>query len=151
MLRGVKRGVVMAGLSVLMLAGGELNEALAAGLNTEAFVAACVGDPVVTDEPGLAPGSKVTPQVYCGCVAGKFDETKLSQADVDMLTKLHKDDITDDDAESYPTLEDLMQANEGIEDGCKESLGMPASNDYEEEGPPIDEEDIPQEDIPQDE
>jgi hypothetical protein len=92
----------------------------------------------------LAEGSKVTPQIYCECVAGKFAAKKLSQSDVDMLTKLHKDEITDEDAESYPTLENLMQANEGLEDACKESLGMPAAEDNEEEeGPPM-EEDIPQ-------
>jgi hypothetical protein len=60
-----------------------------------------------------------------------------------MLTKLHKDEITDEDAESYPTLEGLMGANEAVEDGCKASLGMPASTD-DEEGPPLDEEDIPE-------
>ena len=42
--------------------------------------------------------------------------TSSSQADVDMLTKMHKDEISDDDAENYPTLEDLMNANEGYED-----------------------------------
>ena len=48
-----------------------------------------------------------------------------------------------DDAASYATLEDLMAANEGIEDDCKESLGMPSADD-DEEGPPANEEDIPQ-------
>ena len=57
---------------------------------------------------------------------------------------LRFDEITDEDAESYPTLEDLMQANEGIEDDCKASLGMPPSTDDDEEAPPLDEEDIPQ-------
>jgi hypothetical protein len=135
---------VWIGLGALLFAGGASSGAEAAALNTEAFVAACVSDPVVTDEPGLAEGSKVTPKIYCDCIAGKLGDNKLSQADVDMLTKLHKDEITDEDAESYPTLEDLMSANEGIEDGCKESLGMPPSSDDDEEGPPIDEEDIPQ-------
>ena len=37
-----------------------------------------------------------------------------------MLTKMHKDDISDADAENYPTLEDLMNANEGYEDACKD-------------------------------
>jgi hypothetical protein len=37
-----------------------------------------------------------------------------------------------------------MAKNEGIEDDCKESLGMPSSDDDEEVGPPADEEDIPQ-------
>jgi hypothetical protein len=117
----------------------------AGGLNTADFIAACVADPVVTDEPGFAEDSKATPKIYCECVASKFAGKKLSQADVDMLTKLHKDEITDEDAETYTTLEELMQANEGLEDACKESLGMPASDDDEDEEAP------PMEDIPQDE
>jgi len=128
---------------VLLLAAGSAHEIKAAELRTEDFLAACISDPVVTDEPGLAEGSKVTPQIYCECVAGKLGDQKLSQADVDMLTKLHKDEITDEDAESYPTLEDLMTANEAVEDDCKASLGMPASTD-DDEGPPLDEEDIPE-------
>ena len=60
-----------------------------------------------------------------------------------MMTKMHKDEITDEDAASYTTLEDLMATNEGIEDDCKESLGMPSADD-DEEGPPANEEDIPQ-------
>jgi hypothetical protein len=130
----------------LIVAGNAAQAAPAAGgLNTADFIAACVADPVVTDEPGFAEGSKVTPKMYCECVAGKFAGKKLSQADVDMLTKLHKDEITDEDAETYTTLEELMQANEGLEDACKESLGMPASDDDEDEEAP------PMEDIPQDE
>ena len=51
-----------------------------------------------------------------------------------MLTKMHKDDISDNDAENYPTLEDLMNANEGYEDSCKTTLGLPTDegNDVEE-------------------
>jgi hypothetical protein len=135
---------VWIGLGTLLAAGGAASGAEAAPLDTEAFVAACISDPVVTDEPGLAQGSKVTPKIYCDCIAGKLGDKKLSQADVDMLTKLHKDEITDEDAESYPTLEDLMSANEGIEDDCKASLGMPPGADDDEEAPPVDEEDIPQ-------
>jgi len=142
MASGVARDVCI-GLGVLLLAAGSAHEIKAAELRTEDFLAACISDPVVTDEPGLAEGSKVTPQIYCECVAGKLGDQKLSQADVDMLTKLHKDEITDEDAESYPTLEDLMTANEAVEDDCKASLGMPASTD-DDEGPPLDEEDIPE-------
>jgi hypothetical protein len=138
----VMRACLFAGLTVMAFGGAQAAPA-AGALNTANFVAACVGDPVVTDEPGLAEGSKVTPQIYCDCIAGKLAEKKLSQSDVDMLTKLHKDEITDEDAESYPTLEDLMQANEGLEDACREKLGMPAADDNDEEGPPM-EEDVPQ-------
>ena len=114
-----------------------------AKLNTAAFLDACSADQNVTDSPGFADG-KVTPKAYCECVAGKFEENKLTQKDVDMLTKMHKDEITDEDAASYPTLEELMAKNEGFEDECKASLGMPSSDDDDEEGPPINEEDIPQ-------
>ena len=81
---------VWIGLAALLFAGGASSGAEAAALNTEAFVAACVSDPVVTDEPGLAEGSKVTPKIYCDCIAGKLGDNKLSQADVDMLN------LTDD-------------------------------------------------------
>ena len=143
MVDGLMRGLFIAGILILAAATAEA-QAPEAGLNTDAFLAACIADPVVTDEPGFAQGGKATPQSYCECVAGKFKEQKLSQSDVDMMTKMHKDEITDEDAASYATLEELMAKNEGIEDDCKESLGMPSSDDDEEVGPPADEEDIPQ-------
>lgn len=143
MVDGLMRGLFIAGILILAAATAEA-QAPETGLNTDAFLAACIADPVVTDEPGFAQGGKATPQSYCECVAGKFKEQKLSQSDVDMMTKMHKDEITDEDAASYATLEELMAKNEGIEDDCKESLGMPSSDDDEEVGPPADEEDIPQ-------
>ena len=109
-------------------------QAAAAGaLNTANFVTACAADENVTDEPGFEDG-KVTPKAYCECVAAEIVKNKLSQGDVDMLTKMHKDDISDNDAENYPTLEDLMNANEGYEDSCKTTLGLPADegNDVDE-------------------
>lgn len=147
MVDALKHGTAFAGFMLLVSSAGLVPQADAAGLNTEAFLAACVGDPVVTDEPGLQQGSKVTAKQYCDCIAGKFDEKKLSQADVDMLSKMHKDEITDEDAEGYPTLEDLMAANEGLEDECKKSLGMPAATDDEQPT----QDDGTGEDIPQDE
>jgi hypothetical protein len=150
MLDALKRGASLIGLLVLIAAGADAapQQTAAGKVNTEAFLAACIGDPVVTDEPGLQEGSKVTAKQYCECVAGKFEGKKLGQTDVDMLTKMHKDEITDEDADRYPTLEDLMAANEGLEDDCKKSLGMPAATDDEQpgedSGPPADEEDIPQ-------
>jgi len=145
MVDGLMRGPILAGLLILAAASAEAapQEAPAGTLNTDAFLAACIADPVVTDEPGFAEGAKATPQSYCECIAGKFKEKKLSQPDVDMMTKMHKDEITDEDASSYPTLEELMATNEGFEDDCKESLGMPSADD-DEEGPPLNEEDIPQ-------
>ena len=143
MVDGLMRGLFIAGILILAAVTAEA-QAPEAGLNTDAFLAACIADPVVTDEPGFAQGGKATPQSYCECVAGKFKEQKLSQSDVDMMTKMHKDEITDEDAASYATLEELMAKNEGIEDDCKESLGMPSADDDEEIGPPPDEEDIPQ-------
>jgi len=146
MVDSLRRGCILVGLAILTVASAEAapKQAPQAKLNTEAFLAACVADPVVTDEPGLEAGGKVTPQIYCECIVGKLGENKLSQTDVDMLTKMHKDEITDQDAASYPTLEDLMSKSEGFEDSCKASLGMPASSDEDEEGAPPNEEDIPQ-------
>jgi hypothetical protein len=117
----------------------------AAEVNTADFIAACNADVSVTEDPGFDDG-KVTPKAYCECVAGEFANAKLSQADVDMLTKMHKEEITDEDVESFPTLEDLMNANEDIEDGCREKLGLPVGfTDLEEEE--IDEEEM----VPEDE
>lgn len=117
----------------------------AAKLNSAAFLDACSADQNVTDEPGFADG-KVTPKAYCECVAGKFEENKLTQKDVDMLTKMHKDEITDADAQAYPTLEDLMTANEGYEDSCKKSLGLPADAGNDEV--PMEEDTVPDEESP---
>ena len=100
------------------------DDAFAAALNTANFVAACSADENVTDEPGFEDG-KVTPKAYCECVAAEIVKNKLSQADVDMLTKMHKDDISDADAENYPTLEDLMNANEGYEDCLQDDSRAP--------------------------
>ena len=117
----------------------------AAEVNTADFIAACNADVSVTEDPGFDDG-KVTPKAYCECVAGEFAKAKLSQADVDMLTKMHKEEITDEDVESFPTLEDLMNANEDIEDGCREKLGLPVGfTDLEEEE--IDEDEM----VPEDE
>jgi hypothetical protein len=142
MVDGLMRGLFIAGLGIVVVSIPAAAPHAAGALNTDAFLAACMADPVVTDEPGFAQG-KATPKSYCDCIAGKFKAKPLSQADVDMMTKMHKDEITDEDAASYSTLEDLMATNENIEDECKESLGMPSSDD-DEEGPPADEEDIPQ-------
>src|SRR6516225_3072119 len=114
MVDGLMRGAMV--LVVLSFAawGAEAasKQAPESKLNTDTFLAACVADPVVTDEPGLQSGSKVTAQMYCECIVGKYHDKKLSQTDVDMMTKMHKDEITDADATSYPKLEDLMEKNE---------------------------------------
>lgn len=143
MVARLKRACMFASLAALLL--GAPSVRAAGALDSADFLAACVADPVVMDEPGLNEGSSVTPQIYCACVAGKFAEGKFSQTDVDMLAKMHRDEITDEDAESYPTLGDLLQANEAMQDDCKASLGMPSSeDDGEEEGPPLDTEEIPE-------
>jgi hypothetical protein len=108
-------------------------EAEAADLDTADFITACSTDLSVTDDPGFDDG-KVTPKAFCECVAGELAKNKATQADVDMLTKMHKEEISDEDVENYPTLEDLMNANESYEDGCRQRLGLPAvSTDSEEE------------------
>ena len=96
----------------------------AAKLNTGDFTAACSDDPSVTDDPSFDDG-KVTPKAFCECVAAALEKNNLSQKDVDMLTKMHNEELSDADAEAYPTLEDLMNANESYEDGCRETLGLP--------------------------
>jgi hypothetical protein len=97
----------------------------AAKLGTADFIAACSEDPSVTDDPGFDE-SKVTPKAYCECVAAELEKNNLNQKDVDMLTKMHNEDISDADVESYPTLEQLMNTNESFEDRCRTSLGLPS-------------------------
>ena len=65
---------------------------------------------------------------------------------IDMLTKMHKDDISDADAAAYPTLDDLMNTNEGFEDACRTALGLPAVDDEE----PSEEDTVPDEGAPDD-
>ena len=115
----------------------------AATLNTADFIAACGADASITEDPGLEDG-KVTPKAYCECIAGEFEKNKLSQKDVDMLTKMHKEEISDADVENYPTLEDLMNANEGYEDTCRKSLGLPMDEGTDVEEEPIDEGAMPE-------
>lgn len=140
--------VVALGAFAILCAGPVKVEAAkpATKLNAAAFIAACSADPNVTDEPGFEAGGKVTPKAYCECVAGELEKNKLSQTDVDMLTKVHKEDISDADAESYPTLEDLMVANEGYEDSCKKSLGLPAGGGTDVEEAPMEEDAVPEDD-----
>ena len=145
--------VVALGAFALLLAGASEFQARPRGRGGQGstpadFVAACSADENVTDEPGFEDG-KVTPKAFCECVAGKLDENKASQKDVDMLTKMHKDEISDADAEGYPTLDDLMNANEGYEDACRTSLGLPAADDEEE--PPMEEDTVPDDGAPPDE
>ena len=114
-------------------------------LNTAAFLDACSADQNVIDDPAFADG-KVKPKAYCECVVGKFEENKLSQKDVDLLTKMHKDEITDADAAAYPTLEDLLTANESYEDACRKTLGLPAAAGTDEV--PMEEDTVPDEEVP---
>jgi hypothetical protein len=117
----------------------------AASLDIAKFIAACTADPSVTDDPGFDDG-KVTPKAYCECVAGELAKNNLSQKDIDMLTKMHNEEISDEDVENFPTLEDLMNANEGFEDRCRKSLGLPedTGTDMEEE-PTGEDEGMPEE------
>ncbi|HEX2446657.1 MAG TPA: hypothetical protein VHK26_00525 [Methyloceanibacter sp.] len=137
------RVVALGAFAVLCLCMPQ-DEALAAALNTANFVAACSADENVTSDPGFE-DSKVTPKAFCECVAAEVAKNKLSQADVDMLTKMHKDDISDADAESYPTLEDLMNANEGFEDSCRTSLGLPIDEGTDIEEVPLEDDGMPEE------
>jgi hypothetical protein len=146
------RAAALGALALLLAGASEAQAKTAADAgkaNTGDFVTACAADENVTQEPGFEDG-KVTPKSFCECVAGKLDENKATQKDVDMLTKMHKDDISDADAEAYPTLEDLMNANEGYEDACRTALGLPAVDDSNAEEPPMEEDAVPDEGAPDD-
>lgn len=133
------RFVALTALAALCLGAAETK---AQDLNTADFVVACTKDPVVTEDPGFE-GGKVTPQAFCECVAGNLKEKNVPQTDVDMLVKMHNEDITDADAEAFPNLDELLVANEGFEDACRQSLGMPIEDLDEGEFPM--EEEIPDE------
>jgi hypothetical protein len=137
------RAAVLAAFATFGLAA---SVAAADKRDTTAFVTACTEDPTVTEDPGFDGGS-ATPKAFCECVAGKLVENKSSQADVDMLTKLHNEEISDSDAETHPNFENLLVANEGYEDACRQSLGL--STDYGtdiEEAPT--EEEVPEGEAP---
>jgi hypothetical protein len=138
--------VVLALCVGLALTSTAVIAAPAAKLNTDDFLAACSEDEVVTGQLGSQEETEVTPKAFCECVAGELPKSKLSQKDVDMLTKMHKDAITDEDATTYSTLEDLLRANERIEDGCKKTLGIPVN--AEDNAAPGDEE-MPADEAPE--
>ena len=116
-------------------------------LDTAAFVTACTEDPTVTEDPGFEAGAAATPKAFCECVAGKLVENKSSQADVDMLTKLHNEEISDSDAETHPNFENLLVANEGYEDACRQSLGLSTDYGTDIEETPMEEE-VPEGEAP---
>jgi len=136
------RVIALGGFAVLCLG---MIKAEAASLDTAKFIAACTADPSVTDDPGFDDG-KVTAQAYCDCIAGELAKGNVTQKDVDMLTKMHNEEISDEDVENFPTLEDLLNANEGFEDGCRKSLGLPeATGEDMEEEPTGEDEGMPEE------
>jgi len=122
----------------------------AATLNTDDFIAACSKDPIITDDTGFDDG-KATPKAYCECIAAELVKNNLEQKDVDMLIKMHNEDISDADVESYPALEGLMNANEGYEDKCRKTLGLPTDTGTDIEEFPEEEmqedEEMPQENM----
>jgi hypothetical protein len=135
------RVIALGAFTVLCLGVAQVE---AAAPDTAKFIAACTSDPSVTDDPGFDDG-KVTPKAYCECVAGELVKNNLSQQDVDMLTKMHNEEISDEDVENFPTLEDLLNANEGFEDSCRKSLGLPEDTGTDMEETPEGEEGMPQE------
>jgi hypothetical protein len=129
--------VTFLGVGIVLAAAFAVSPSLAAPaakLTIEAFIAACSEDEVVTGQLGAQEKTEITPKQFCDCVSGKFQDGKLGQKDVDMLTKMHKDEITDDDATNFPKLEDLLSTNEKFEDACKKSLGLPVNTD-DDQGP----------------
>jgi len=136
------RVIALGAFAVLCLGAAKVE---AAKLDTANFLAACGADPSITEDPGFDDG-KVTPQSYCACIAGELEKSKLSQKDIDMLTKMHKEEISDADVEAYPTLEDLLNANEGYEDSCRKTLGLPADTGTDTEEVPAEEDAMPEDD-----
>ena len=142
--------VAFLGVGIALAAALAASTSLAAPAakhNTDAFLAACSEDEVVTGQLGTQEDTEVTPKQFCDCVAGKYREGKVSQNDVDMLTKIHKDEMTDEDAAAYPTLEDLLRANERTEDACKKSLGLPVNTDGDDQAP--EDEEMPADEAPE--
>ena len=140
--------------AVLIVAAATFGgDARATDVKLDSYMVACTTDPDLVEEFEGDP--KVTPQVFCECVSGKLKETDATQADIDMLVKMHKDAITDADVEGFPTLEDLMIANEDYEDSCRQRLGIVVETDEnmmpeddegmmpEDEAPPAAEDDTP--------
>jgi hypothetical protein len=140
----IMRAVALGCFAALCLSAAEAD---AASLNTANFIAACNADASVTEDPGFEEAN-VTPKAYCECVAGELVKNSLSQKDVDMLTKMHKEELSDEDVENYPTLEDLMNANEGFEDSCRQTLGLPAGGTDMEEDEMEDEGMMPKDGVP---
>jgi hypothetical protein len=138
------RAAVLGAFAALGLAAGAM---AADKLDTAAFVTACTEDPTVTEDPGFEGGS-ATPKAFCECVAGKLVENKSSQVDVDMLTKLHNEEISDSDAETHPNFENLLVANEGYEDACRQSLGLSTDYGTDIEEVPMEEE-VPEGEAPE--
>jgi hypothetical protein len=134
------RVVALGAFAVLCLG---VTKVSAAGADSSKFIAACTADPSITDDPGFDDG-KVTPKAFCECVAGEITKNNLGQKDVDILTKMHNEEISDEDVEAYPTLEDLLNQNESFEDGCRKSLGLPAEDENDMEEAPTDEEAMPE-------
>ena len=133
------RVVALGAFAVLCLG---ITEVSAAGADSSKFVAACAADPSITDDPGFDDG-KVTPKTFCDCVAGELAKNNLNQKDVDMLTRMHNEEISDEDVAGYPTLEDLLNKNEGFEDSCRKGLGIPIDTGTDMEEEPTDEDAAP--------
>ncbi|MGV1013767.1 MAG: hypothetical protein ACOYB4_02220 [Methyloceanibacter sp.] len=125
------RFVALSAFAALCLGATEIE---AANVNTADFLAACIKDPVIAEDPSFE-AAKVTPEAYCQCVVGQLNENNVSQADVDMLTKMHNEDISDADADAFPNLDGLLVANEGYEDACRQSLGVSFDDSDMEEFP----------------
>ena len=86
--------VTFLGVGIVLFAALAATTSLAASpakLSTEAFLAACSEDEVVTGQLGTQETTEVTPKQFCDCVGGKYQEGKLGQKDVDMLTKMRPD------------------------------------------------------------
>ena len=74
--------------------------------------------------------------MFCECLAERYKEKKLSQSDVDFLTKLRRNALTDEEMQNYETAEDLFAADEDLNQACRTKLGLKIGSpeDAPEEG-----------------
>ena len=87
----------------------------AAALDTKEFVTACLADSSLDQIEDV--GTKITPKDFCACVAGKIAESDLTQDQVDIVTKIHKNDVDDTMSADYDAAHD---ANDSFETECSQ-------------------------------
>jgi hypothetical protein len=104
------------GYTALALMGlAALGATPAAALATKEFVAACLADTSLDQIEGV--GTKIMPKDFCACVAARIAASELTQDQVDIITKMHKNDVDDTMSADYDEAHD---ANDSFETECSE-------------------------------